>query len=157
MSWKTCCCCTWRKREVHSAIGHFNNIPTMQFFTEISKNTQTKLYRCYHWLSEFEISKITYCGYSSTCPFIIGYQGVPLMLTAWQLVSLQLHIQSLQLVQLYCYNTTEKLQCLQIVPLPLYLSLYDANDIFDWWEKQQDLVILRKALCHFSIIKLLAR
>ena len=155
MSWKTCCCCTWRKRDVHSAIvGHVNNIPTMQFLTEISKNTQSKLYLCYHWLSVSGISKIMYCGILINMPF---YNRLPRCAT--QLVSLQLHIQSLQLVQLYCSNTTEKLQCLQIVPLPLYLSLYDANDIFDfdWWEKQQDIVILKKALCHFSIIKLLAR
>ena len=31
-------------------IGHVNNIPTLQFFTGISRNTQSKLI-CYNWLN----------------------------------------------------------------------------------------------------------
>ena len=31
-------------------IGHVNNVPTMQFFTGISRNTQSKP-KCYHWVS----------------------------------------------------------------------------------------------------------
>ena len=31
-----------------TAIGHVNNIPTMQFFTGILRNTQSESYICYH-------------------------------------------------------------------------------------------------------------
>ena len=41
-------------------MGHVNNIPTMQFFTGISRNTQNLI--CYHWLSVFGNSKIMHCG-----------------------------------------------------------------------------------------------
>ena len=47
-----------------NAIGHVNNIPTMQSYTGISRNTQSKSYNmlCYYRLSVFEISKIMHCG-----------------------------------------------------------------------------------------------
>ena len=32
-------------QEINLQIGHVNNIPTMQFFTGISRNTQSKSYR----------------------------------------------------------------------------------------------------------------
>ena len=32
------------KQPLNHIIGHVNNIPTMQFFTEISRNTQSKSY-----------------------------------------------------------------------------------------------------------------
>ena len=40
-------------------IAHVNNIPTMQFFTGISRNTQSK---CYHCPSVSGNSEIMHCG-----------------------------------------------------------------------------------------------
>ena len=47
-----------------NAIGHVNNIPTMQSYTGISRNTQLKSYNmlCYYRLSVFGISGIMHCG-----------------------------------------------------------------------------------------------
>ena len=49
------------------AKGHVNNIPTMQFLTGISRNTQSKL--CYRRLSVFRISNIMRCGIFITMPY----------------------------------------------------------------------------------------
>ena len=46
-------------------IGHVNNIPTIQFFTGISRNTKSKLYM----LSLNGISKIMYCRILINIPF----------------------------------------------------------------------------------------
>ena len=47
----------WRSR-----IGHVNNIPTMQFFIGIPRNTQSKSFICYNWLSVVGNSKTMHCG-----------------------------------------------------------------------------------------------
>ena len=44
------------------------NIPTMQFFTGISRNIQSKSY-CYHWLRVSGNSKIMHCGILIDMPY----------------------------------------------------------------------------------------
>ena len=41
-------------------IGHVNNIPTMHYFTGISRNTQSLI--CNHWLRVYANSYIMHCG-----------------------------------------------------------------------------------------------
>ena len=50
------------------AIGHVNNIPTMQCFTEISRNTQSNCFMLSltKWVSEFQHNASW--DYSLTCP-----------------------------------------------------------------------------------------
>ena len=49
-------------------IGQVNNFLTMQFFTEIYRNTQSKSI-CHHWLSVSWISKIMHCGILINTPY----------------------------------------------------------------------------------------
>ena len=49
-------------------IGHANNIPTIQFFIGISRNTLSKLYM----LSLAEISKIMHCGILINMPYYLS-------------------------------------------------------------------------------------
>ena len=52
-----------------SLLGHVNHIPTMQFLTGISRNTQAKSYKlCYHWLRVSGIYKIMHCGILISTP-----------------------------------------------------------------------------------------
>ena len=49
-------------------IGHVNNIPTLQFFTGISRNTQWKSIR-YHWFSTSGNSILMHCGILINTPY----------------------------------------------------------------------------------------
>ena len=50
-------------------IGHVNNIPTMQFLTGISSNTQSRRAICYYWLSVSANSKIMHWGILINTPY----------------------------------------------------------------------------------------
>ena len=51
-------------------MGHVHNIPTMQIFTGISRNTQSKFFM----LSLSENSKIMHCGILVNTPYCLGAQ-----------------------------------------------------------------------------------
>ena len=57
-------------------IVHVNNIPTMQLFIGISRNTQSNCL-CYHWLSVSGNSKKMNCGIlMNMCPIVYNFSGL---------------------------------------------------------------------------------
>ena len=55
-----------------SPVGNVNNIPTMKFFTGISKNTHSQKLLCYHWLGVSGISRVMHCGILINVPYTNG-------------------------------------------------------------------------------------
>ena len=65
------------------AIGHVNNIPTMQFYNGISRNTRSKSYMLS--LTESGNSKIMHCGILINMPYKWEYQIFMTHLSIWLL------------------------------------------------------------------------
>ena len=50
-------------------MGYVNNIPTVQFFTGISRSTPVLIISCYHLLTMSGISKVMHCGILINMPY----------------------------------------------------------------------------------------
>ena len=82
-------------------VGPVSNIPTIQFFTLMSRNnTLSKSFICYHWLSVSGISMIMHCRILTNMPyckfFYLHDIGAPAMIAIpWNMTSWLKHVVSL--------------------------------------------------------------
>ena len=72
-----CSFCEWGRwvwNHSNILIGRVNNIPTMQFFTGISRNTQSKSYMLSLTECVWDFQRKLYCGIGIIMPYYLNYE-----------------------------------------------------------------------------------